>query len=108
MRKLIPALVSIILVASCTKPARYHVTEYDVTIHLKDQVVRLQPVSEKIIRVSATPGDTLTDPQSLSVTGNAHFKDFQVKEDNDQLLVTTRALRARVSLSSGEVVFTDS
>src|SRR6188768_3794482 len=102
MRIILPVLFSVLLaITSCQKPADYTVTDHGVIVQLKDQVIRLDAISEKIIRVSAAPGKTLPPTSSLSVIANANLKDFKVSEQNNLLLLTTPSIEARISLSTG-------
>jgi len=109
MRKALTLIACIIIVAtSCKKASTYDVSDHDVIAHVNNQTIRLQPISDKIIRVSAVPGSTIPTTQSLSVLTPEPFRDFDVQEEGDQLVVATRSLKAYLSLTTGEVRFTDS
>ena len=70
--------------------------------------VRLVVMTDSIVRVTASPGDSLDLPKSL-IVGNASASDakFDVSADGDTLTLKTAKVSADVSLSSGAVRFRD-
>jgi alpha-D-xyloside xylohydrolase len=76
----------------------------------KAKTVRVQVISDKIIRVTATPENKLPDVKSLmSIINTDKLKsNFEVTSDSNQVSIKTKALKAIVSLKTGEVEFTDS
>jgi alpha-D-xyloside xylohydrolase len=76
----------------------------------KAKTVRVQVISDKIIRVTATPENKLPDVKSLmSIINPDKLKsNFEVTSDSNQVSIKTKALKAIVSLKTGEVEFTDS
>ncbi len=107
MKRIFTVLLAGLLLSSCQQKATYTVSEEGVVIPLKEGQVRLQVLSPSIIRVSATPSETFSTEESLSVIPLTDFKDWKVEEVNNQIVVSTAALRANVSLETGEVVFAD-
>lgn len=107
MKRIFSLLLAVLLLSSCQQKPTYTVSEEGVVIPLKEGQVRLQVLSPSIIRVSATPSETFSTEESLSVIPQPDFKDWKVEEANGQVVVSTSALRATVSLKTGEVVFTD-
>src|SRR2546423_5753392 len=99
-----------LLLASCSKP-RYDKLDDGVLVHLKGdraKLVKLQVISDKIIRVVASSMDTLSKEQSLVVLPAEKNTDWKIAEDKDNVTLSTKSLRASVSLATGEVNFSDS
>lgn len=69
--------------------------------------VRLQVFGEKIIRVSATPDKNFSADTSLVVLPHPENVKFDIEETDSTVSVVTSAIRATVSLSSGDVKFYD-
>jgi len=70
--------------------------------------IRLQVVTNDIIRVTATPGKEFSKEKSLITSYNETLKNGWeiIRTDNDVAL-STATLTATISLQSGEIVFTD-
>jgi len=92
----------------------YLKTEDGLIVHIRNQSskdnysVRLQVISDKIIHVSAIPGDKFVDDKSLIVLDTLTPKsNFTVSEQGDTIILKTALLHALVLKSSGEVTFTD-
>jgi alpha-D-xyloside xylohydrolase len=66
--------------------------------------VRLQVVNDRIIRVTATPTDSLDLPRSLMVTAEPSGR-FVLRREGESLAITTRRASALVSLRTGLVTF---
>lgn len=69
--------------------------------------VRLQVMSDRIIRVTATPTDRLELPESLMVKAAPTTSGFDVQTTAETVTLKTAELRADVSLSTGVVSFLD-
>jgi alpha-D-xyloside xylohydrolase len=70
--------------------------------------VRLQLISERIVRVTAVPVDSLVLPASLAVTvPSSSAIEFKLDAQDDQITLKTARLSARVSLENGAVSFLD-
>lgn len=69
--------------------------------------VRLQVLSDKIIRVSATPDNSFSNDTSLVVVAQKTKPEFKIEETDSTVSVVTSAVRATVSRSSGDVKFYD-
>ena len=91
----------------------YMPTESGVVVKLSQampggaHLVRLQVVGDKIVRVSATATDEFSDPKSLIVVPQSAATPFDVREEGNQVVVSTKSLRAVVNTETGEVLFTD-
>lgn len=69
--------------------------------------VRLQVISDKIIHVTALPGDDLSVvPDSLMVVAKADAK-FKVEQSGEKVQLKTSQISAEVSLIDGTVIFKD-
>lgn len=70
--------------------------------------IRLQVITDNIIRVTATPEDKVTDQKSLITSyTQTQTKGWNVQQSGNNVILKTSRLRAVVSLVSGEVSFTD-
>ena len=106
-------LAALILLTLCSQTTwqRY---DKGVTINLDarkpsvPRTMKLEVVNANVIHVIASPENRFTDEKSLCVVdrGDALPK-FDVRQVADSLIVSTSAVKAKVSLSSGQVIFTD-
>jgi alpha-D-xyloside xylohydrolase len=72
------------------------------------KLVRLQVVSEDIIRVSATPADSFSTEESLMVLPAVQTQTpWSFTETDTTVVLSTSSLRALVRRATGEIVFTD-
>ena len=70
--------------------------------------IRLQVITDNIIRVTATPEDKVTDQKSLITSyTQTQTKGWNIQQSGNNVILKTSRLRAVVSLVSGEVSFTD-
>lgn len=70
--------------------------------------IRLQVITDDIIRVTATPEDKITDQKSLITSyTQTQTKGWDVQQSGNTVILKTSRLRAVVSLVTGEVSFTD-
>ena len=69
--------------------------------------VRLQVVSDKIIRISATPGSRFADRQSLVVLPQKGRVPFSVAGSDSLISVSTSSITAYVNPANGSLRFTD-
>ena len=70
--------------------------------------VRLEVIDDKIVRVSATPDSRFADDPSLVVVAQERTPEFTVEQTDSTASVITSAIKATVSLASGDVKFYDS
>jgi alpha-D-xyloside xylohydrolase len=103
-----------ILFQSCGNGS-YNRTDDGVLIRLNDrsdhpaQAIRLQVISEKIIRVTSVPSGAFPETVSLMALPLPGRKiDFTVEKSDSKIVLGTSQLSAEVSLKTGEVSFTDS
>ncbi len=108
MKKIIVFLLSGILLASCS----HQVTDNgkSVTVAIKGnvkQIVRIEPVTDSIIRISAIPeGSSFSDKPSLMRVSSPKKKIAYVfSRDEEKVSLATAALTVTVELSTGRVSF---
>ena len=118
-RYTIAMLLAAGVLASCGGGV-YEKTEQGVIVKVRNQVnaeeagyqspklVRLQVMGEKIIHVSATAENSFADRQSLIIVDQAEKTPYEVIEQGDTITVATKAVKASVLASTGEVWFADS
>lgn len=70
-------------------------------------LVRLEVIGPKIIRVEATAESAFPQKQSLIIVPQTLTTQYKVTEDGDNVYVSTNEVGARVSKSTGRVVFFD-
>ena len=74
----------------------------------KTSQIRLQVVNAHIIHVTATPLDTFSTKKSLmAVTISRPEKTWSVKEDANQVTLSTGEINATIVLATGQIRFTD-
>lgn len=69
--------------------------------------IRLQVVSDKIIRVQATAEQGFRDKQSLIIVPQKGKANYKVEEQGEQLIITTAAMRAVLNEDTGQITFYD-
>ncbi len=87
--------------------ALYNPVEGGIVVSTANGDVRLKVISDKIIRVSATPDDTFPEDASLVVIPVSKTPKYTVTEADGNVNVTTSEIRASVSEMSGAVTFFD-
>jgi alpha-D-xyloside xylohydrolase len=107
-------LVSFSTGVSAQEPPRYIATADEIAVFPDKklsgnaQIVNLRVISDNIIRVIAAPQKAVRNPNnSLSVIHAPRKTEWSSEEINGKLVLTTKALKATVSLSSGAVSFSD-
>jgi alpha-D-xyloside xylohydrolase len=114
MRRHFAVLVTLILgtLSSCESgPVPYEKLSDGVLVRLEGEqpkAVRLKVVADRVIRVTAFPGDGADLPASLAAvrTGDADVA-FEVRQDRGNIVLETAALSAEISRTTGRVVFRD-
>ncbi len=73
------------------------------------QAIRLKVIADRIIRVSSVPSGEFPGDNTLMVVEQpATETAFTIEEGEGHITLSTTSLNARVSLETGEVIFTDS
>ena len=106
-------LLSVSIFVGC-KSELYQKTNDGIIVTLKSddtrrtKNVRLQVVNDDIIRVSATPARQFSDKKSLvTVYEKGQAFGWDATEENGNVVLKTATTVATISLSTGEVVFSD-
>ena len=69
--------------------------------------IRLQVVSDRIIRVQATAEQSFRSKQSLIIVPQNSKAQYKVEEQGDDLIITTAAMRAVLNEATGQITFYD-
>lgn len=116
MRKVLPANCIILLFAlftSCGKQTPVQQLEDGIIVKLDEQTtqvkqIKLQVISDKIIRVTASPCDTFSRAKSLMILPELkNTAKWKSEASADKVSLITNSLRVNVSLSTGEIIFMD-
>ncbi|WP_226805467.1 TIM-barrel domain-containing protein [Agriterribacter humi] len=107
-------LALILLFCSCTQHTTFIRQGDGITVEIKDPApgsakwVRLQAVSPKIIRVTASNDNKFTAGKSLMIDSTFHVAaEWSAEQTDKEALVKTSELVASVSFTTGEVIFKD-
>jgi alpha-D-xyloside xylohydrolase len=110
---LLTGIVLLLLITGCKKTA-YQKTNDGIVVSLRQDTpqsakkIRLQVITDDIIRVSAAPTDRLPETKSLiTVYDQTKTTGWEVTEADSSVILKTATMAAMVSLSTGAVVFTD-
>ncbi|HEY3401918.1 MAG TPA: TIM-barrel domain-containing protein [Ohtaekwangia sp.] len=109
------ALAKIILFAglmSCSKPGSYDKLSDGIIVKPENdqntKALKLQVITDEIIRVVATPTDTFSTAKSLVILPELKASsNWSVEETEGNVVLVTPKLRAQVSLADGQVTFLD-
>ena len=71
------------------------------------RAIRITPLGEGIIKVSASATKSFSDEQSLVVLRDVKPVEYLVKEDGDMLILSTTKTKVEVSMITGKVDFFD-
>lgn len=100
---LILTLISAVLLFGC-KSTSYKKTDNGIIV----DNIRLQPINDKVIQVSAIPKGEFSTEESLITDPELTFSgDFTVSEDYEFVTLSTKEIDAKVSKATGEVSFFD-
>jgi alpha-D-xyloside xylohydrolase len=99
------------LLVSCASKSNYEKMDNGIVVHLKAKEggkLRLEVITDDIIRVTASPVDSFSTRQSLMVVPRkSEPSSWRLEESEEQVSLITASLRANVSVTTGEVTFTD-
>ena len=115
IKSLMTIACAMILLASCSNGGNFQQTDEGVIIKVKNsdkskaKLIKVQPISNKIIRISATPESKIAERKSLIVAPNLklNFSNYYVNQVADSVIVATNYIKAIVSLENGAVRFAD-
>ena len=118
MRVLAAAVIAVVgmialICQSCTS-SPYERTVDGVVISLggksdfPGQVIRLQVITDRIIRVSSVPSGEFPESISLmTIPQPERIMEFTIEKGDGIVTLSTTSLSAQVSLKTGEIIFTD-
>ncbi len=105
------AFAGLVYAFSCQPNENYEKTGDTIVVTPRDsqtKKIKLQVLSDKIIRVTATANDDFSEDTSLVVLRPAStFNEWESEEKDGLITITTASLKATVSVTSGEVSFYD-
>lgn len=100
---LILTLISAVLLSGC-KSTSYKKTDNGIIVNN----IRLQPINDRVIKVSAIPEGEFSSEESLITDPELTFSgDFMVSEDSVFVTLSTKEIDAKVNKATGEVSFFD-
>lgn len=77
-------------------------------VYLAHGVLRLQPCSDHVVRVTYAAGQTISDPANLAIVDSTCTAvPFQIQKTSGSIDLLTKQLRVSVDRSSGAVQFAD-
>jgi alpha-D-xyloside xylohydrolase len=104
-------VLAMFVLAGCAKPHNFEKTADGIIITPAQgpaKRVRLQVVSDRIVRVTAVPAESLQLPESLMVVAKpATDVKFSVARAGDKVVLKTARVTAEVALATGAVDFLD-
>jgi len=104
---------ALVMGASSMYAAGYNQNGNFLTVQLKQHQdngpsqIRLQVVSDKIIRVQATAEQAFRDKKSLVIVPQNNKVNYKVEEQGTNLVITTSAMRAVLNEETGHIAFFD-
>jgi alpha-D-xyloside xylohydrolase len=113
MKNILLVAIAIFLFTSCfQKP--WEKTDSGIIIHLRDKtgksakLLKLEPVTDQIIHVTASPATKFSKDKSLCVIDDPSREvKYDVIESNGALTLSTSKIKAVVSLNTGQVIYKD-
>lgn len=113
LKPLVSCFVLIMLIIASKEGNAFQQFPDGVVITLKDNAgkvkkLKLEVITDNIIHIIATPNDTFSRVKSLMIVpGLKKSGKWKVEESPEQVSLQTISLRANVSVSTGQVTFTD-
>lgn len=106
MTRRIPILaIAALSLAGCTS---FHTSDKGIVVDIKNnQKVRLEVVSNNIVRVSAVPNGAFAADNSLIIVPQNNSRSFTATEHDSIVCLQTPALRVTVNKNTGSVDFAD-
>jgi len=105
------AVIGAIVVASnlsaSAEPVLAQIKGDGVVLPTPSGTLRLQVWSDRIIRVTFTPGDKLPDKKSFSVIGKPAKASWDLAQTTDIVILSTASIRVQVDKKTGAVWFFD-
>ncbi|HEX5168162.1 MAG TPA: TIM-barrel domain-containing protein [Cyclobacteriaceae bacterium] len=107
------ALSLLAIACSGPKEGSFERTASGIVIHLGSEsparLIRLEPITDEIIHVTASPVDSFVTEKSLMILPElGSTASWDIHESPGEVMIQTARLQATVSLKTGEIVFRDS
>jgi len=113
MKNIISLFLAIFLFTSCAEK-KWEKSDNGVIIHTKGKtgedarLIKIEPISNRIFHVIASPQGSFSKDRSLCVYDQPGPRPvFDVNESGDSVIITSREIKASVSLITGAVTFMD-
>ena len=113
MRRIVVLLTFIWLLVSCSQPV-WHRTDNGVIVRPLNSSVKtarklkLEVISDRIIHIVASPENNFSNEKSLCVEYSSQTPPvFDLKQEINTLVLSTSALKVKISMLSGQVTFCD-
>ena len=113
MKRILFLSLVLSLLAACTQTS-WEKTESGVIVKLRLKAVgipvriKLDVLTDEIIHVITSPGNKFSDEKSLCIIhDNIQAPPFQVRQSIDTLILSTERIKAKILLSTGQVLFCD-
>ncbi|HOW24079.1 MAG TPA: glycoside hydrolase family 31 protein [Bacteroidales bacterium] len=110
----LPAIIALLIFMISCQKASYEripdglIVHVEKTAHQPAHAVRLQVIRDHIIHVTSVPGEVFSEPKSLIVPDTlSATADFDILEQDDKIILKTKALQVQVRPVTGEVSFSD-
>ncbi len=114
MKKNFPFLITLFLSINLFAQHKYMKIPNGVIVQVADTVangaklVRVEPVADKIIRVSAVNGNSFPEVESLMIVKKKFpAVEFNVDQEGDTVSLKTKSMEVKISEKSGGIVFCD-
>ena len=108
-------LITFITVLSACQNTAYKKTDNGIIVKLKKtdkndaKLVKIEVVSDEVIRIIASPKPSIRKKNSLMVIDHENKKtEWQIEENEKSISVKTQKITAKINKSTGEIGFLDS
>jgi alpha-D-xyloside xylohydrolase len=112
MKRLVFLSLILLMFASCV-PGKWQMTGNGVVIKIPDtsgngaRRISIEVFSERIFHVTAFPKNSYSSQKSLCITEEGRTTAFNVEERGEILLLSTKEIKVKVSLETGNMIFMD-
>jgi alpha-D-xyloside xylohydrolase len=105
-------IIFLLTLAACSRNPAFDQTSDGIVINLpaqpgKPSKIKLQVISDKIIRVVAAPADSFSTTKSFMVNTPSSKSRWDVEEAGNEITLSTSEVKAKVDKTTGEIVFSD-
>ncbi len=107
-------LATAFLLFSCSSDNNWEKSGNGIQIKLKgnagrkEQLIKIEAVNDQIFHIVATPSGKFSTQRSLcAIERPDSIVSINIKEDKDNVVLSTQKIKARISLNTGQIVFSD-